>query len=265
MYNLLRANFYRLRKSRTYKILLFGILIVILGFTNLYFQEEGFLMITSATDGVKKYGFYIGNVSKQSGYMELLRASLGFMFFICIGILFLIGDTVISPFQNGTIKNTLAYGLSKRKLYLSQLITNIVGGGILAISSIVLSMGVLCIIFTPGQMITVAEIRLLLKVILLVLISLTAMISVYHMLAAIVKNGAVVTTIGALFMTIGQALLFNLIDASAKQHIPIYMILEICGDPAAVSQVMPFLLNAGSIVAITTILGCIIYSKQEIK
>ncbi|MDO5294731.1 MAG: hypothetical protein Q4F05_18495 [bacterium] len=265
MYNLLRANFYRLRKSKTYKILLFGILAIVLGFTNLYFKEESFLMITSATDGIKKYGFYIGNVSKSSGYIELLRASLGFLFFTCIGILFLVGDTVISPFQNGTIKNTIAYGLSKRKLYLSQLITNIVGGWILAIASIVLSMGVLCAIFTPDRMITVAELKLVLKVMLVVLSSLTAMISVYHMFAAIVKNGAVVTTIGALFMTIGQALIFDTVSASAKQHVPIYMILEICGEPAAVSHVMPFFLNAGIIVAGSTILGCMLYGKQEIK
>lgn len=267
MINLMMANFYRLRKSRLFRIILIAIITIIVGFCmTCYLDEEFFFMIGVNYDGAERHGFYIGHIDQEASYMEYLRSSLGFMFFVCISLLFLVGDTVISPFKNGMIKGSLSYGHSRSKLYIAQLVTNIVGAFIMTGVTILTGMGTILLLFRPKHAITSTELNSMIQVCLVLLVIVSAMVSIYQLLFVIFKSKSVVTTAGALFIAIGTSIFFELISETAKRSIPAYMIMNVCGDPTRVhNNLISFVINSILIIVVTSILGCSIYRKLEIK
>lgn len=74
-----------------------------------------------------------------------------------------------------------------------------------------------------------------------------------------------IATGSALFMTFISAALFDIIDKATQNKIPIYMLYDICGQPEISPLLKTCVINSIIIIVITTILGCIIFNKQEIK
>lgn len=266
MINLLKANFYRLRKSKIFKLLLLGMIFIVTGLSVLSFLDEAFFLMIGVTyDGGERHGFYIGHINHLSSYIEVLRSSLGFIFFACISMLFLIGDIVISPFKNGTIKNSLSYGHSRIEIYISQLITNIVGTTIIVLVTIIVAMSIPILLFKINYSITWDEINFILKIIFTLLCVISSMVSIYQLISAIFKSKAIITTLGTLFMALGTGILYEFISSQVKMFIPSYMILNICGNPSGINKILPFVITSSIIIICTSMVGCMHYQKQEIK
>lgn len=265
MINLLKADLFRLRKSKTFKISMLIMLVLVFGFVFLYLDAEGFLNINATYRDGRMYGFSIGNIKDNREYINYFRSSLGFMIFICLTMLFIVTDFVISKYSKGILKNVVSYGHSKYKVYISNLISIYTGISVIAILYVTLSMIITTILFPIGSGISKGEIIIILKVMLTVLIILAAMVSFYTLICTIIRSKAVVTTVGALFMTLVSAMLFDVISIPMKNNIPIYMLTDICGQPTDLPLINTFIVNSIVIVVISTILGCIIFNKQEIK
>ncbi|MGL4570548.1 MAG: ABC transporter permease subunit [Clostridium sp.] len=265
MLNLIKADLFRLRKSKTFKISFTIMMLIIIGFSFLYFLEEDFLMINTVLKDNRIYGFSIGKVRENIDYINFFRSSLGFTIFICLIMFFVVVDSVISKYSNGTLKNTLAYGHNRYKVYISIIISTVVGVSIIAVTSIILSMSILCILFTPQNKISQIELITIVKVTITWLIVLAAMTSFYTLMATIIRSKAVITTIGALFISLGSVFLFDMLNWTTKGRIPIFMLYDICGNPSNSKLLNIFAFNSIAIILITTIAGCIIFNKQEIK
>lgn len=261
------ANFYRLRKSKLFRIILIAIITIVVGLSvTCYLDEEFFFMLGVNYDGAERHGFYIGHITQESSYMEYLRSSLGFIFFTCISLLFLVGDTVVSPFKNGMIKSSLSYGHSRSNLYIAQLVTNIVGAVIITGVTIVTAMGTIVLLFRPTHAITFAELYSIISICLVLLCIVSAMVSIYQLLFAIVKSKSVVTTVGALFIAVGTSIFFELSSEAVKGSIPSYMIMNVCGDPNRMyNNLILFVINSILILIVTSLVGCSIYRTLEIK
>lgn len=265
MINLLKADLFRLRKSKTFKISMIIMLLLVIGFSFLYFMEEDFLVINGTFRDSRTYGFVIGQVKENRSYLNFFRSSLGLTIFTCLTMLFIITDFTISKYSNGILKNTVSYGHNKYKIYLSNVISIYVGVCIIALSYIVLSMVIVTFLFSPSYMISKDELYIMLKVTITLLIILASMVSFYILMATIIKSKALVATLGALFITLISALLFDVIDINIKNKIPIYMIANLCGQPTDISLLNDFIINSGILLVVSLIVGCMIFKRQEIK
>lgn len=265
MINLLKADLFRLRKSTTFRtsMILMGLLVI--GFSFLYCMSEDFLFIHVTHRDNRTYGFLIGDIKNNIDYLNFFRSSLGFTLFTCLTMVFLVTDSTITRYSNGILKNIVSYGHDKYKVYLSNLISNYVGVCIVAISYIVFSMITAICLFPPERMISKDELYIIFKITIVLLIILGAMISFYTLISTVIKSKAIITTLSALFMVLVSAILFDAISASVKNKIPIYMLLNICGQPTDSKLLGTFVINSVIIIFISTVLGCIVFKKQEIK
>ncbi|MBS3202644.1 MAG: hypothetical protein PUJ51_03515 [Clostridiales bacterium] len=265
MINLLKADLFRLRKSKTFRnsMIVIGILVTVFLFMCL--DEEFFFSLNVTFRNDRVYGFYFGRMEGNINYINIFRASLAFTIFACLTMIFLVTDSVISKYSNGVLKNTISYGHNKYKVYLSSIISNYIGVSIVAILYILFFMiGAICL-FKPNTMISNNELYVICIVSLVVLIILGAMVSLYTLISVVVKSKVVIATAGALFMTFGTGALFDVISKSTQNKIPIYMLLDICGQPEISPLLKTWVINSFIIIVVSTILGCIIFNKQEIK
>ena len=265
MINLLKADLFRLRKSKTFRNSMIVMIVLVIAFFFVCRMSEDFLSINSTFRNDRMYGFCVGKIRDNIDYLNFFRSSLGFIIFTCITMVFLVTDSVISRYSNGVLKNTISYGHSKYKVYLSNLLSNYIGVSIIAISYIVFSMiGAICL-FPPNKMISKNELYVIFVVSLVVFIILGAMVSLYTLISVIIKSKVVIATAGALFMTFFAATLFDVISKPAQSKIPIYMLIDICGKPEISPLLETWVINSFIIIVVSTILGCIIFNKQEIK
>lgn len=276
MINLFKADLFRLRKSRVYKIVMIVMMIIIAAVVAMSFSiENDHLFINTIFLDDRIHGFLIGDVRRDSlclidngivgNYMNLFRSSLGLTLFICIGSLFVIGDFVISRYENGVLKNTISYGNNRYKIYISNLLTILIGITILAVSTMAISMLALTIVFTPENSITSKEVIDMLKITIIWTVILCGVASFYTAVATIIRNKALLATGGALFMTLISAFAFSNLSESIRAKISIYMITDLCGYPRFDSVILGYGIQSLFIIVLSTIIGCIIFSKQEIK
>lgn len=265
MINLLKADLFRLRKSKTFKNSMIVMVILVVAYFIVCSMSEDFISINRTFRNDRMYGFCIGNISENISYLNIFRSSLGFVIFTCLNMVFLVTDSVISRYSNGVLKNTVSYGHNKCKVYLSSLISNYIGISIIAILYIVLSMFGGILLFTPSKMISANELKVIFTVTLVVIVILAAMVSIYTLLSVIIKSKVIIATASALFMTFISATLFDVIGKATQNKIPIYMLYDICGQPEISPLLGTFAVNSFIIIVVSTVLGCIIFKRQEIK
>lgn len=231
MINLLKADLFRLRKSKTFKNSMIVMGILVIAYFVVCSMSEDFISINITFRNDRMYGFYIGRIKDNINYINIFRSSLGFVIFTCLSMIFLVTDSVISRYSNGVLKNMVSYGHNKCKVYLSSLISNYIGVCIIGISYIVFSMIGAIFLFSPEKMISKNELNIILVVTLVVLIILAAMVSLYTLISVILKSKVVISTAAALFMTFGTGALFDVISKAVQNKMPIYMLIDICGQP----------------------------------
>lgn len=265
MINLLKSDLFRLRKSKTFRNSMIVMGILIIAYFIVCCMSENFISINITFRNDRMYGFCIGRLQENASYLEMFRSSLGFVIFSCLTVIFLVTDSIISRYSNGVLKNTISYGHNKYKVYLSSLVSNCIGVSIVTILYILLAMFVSVCLFTPDKMVSKNELYTMIIVSLAVLVILWSMVSIYALLSIIIKSKVVIATGAALFMTFISAALFDVIGKATQNKIPIYMLYDICGQPEVSPLLKTLVINSTIIIVVSTILGCIIFNKQEIK
>lgn len=265
MINLLKSDLFRLRKSKTFRNSMIVMSVLVIAYFLVCSTSKNFISINITFRNDRMYGFGIGRISDNVSYLNIFRSSLGFTIFACLTMIFLVTDSVISRYSNGILKNTISYGHNKYKVYLSSLVSNYIGASIVTISYILFSMIIAVCLFKPNVMISKNELYVIFIVTLVVLMILASMVSLYTLISVIIKSKVVIATAGALFMVFGSGALFDVISKSTQNKIPIYMLIDICGQPEISPLLKTWVINSFIIIVASTILGCIIFNKQEVK
>ncbi|MGG5460894.1 ABC transporter permease subunit [Clostridium sp. B9] len=265
MINLLKSDFYRLRKSSVLKISLISMTLIILLLNILFLSEDNFLAINRAFMNDRFYGFTMGDIVGNESYIKFFYSTVSLSPFIIIIILFLVVDMVISRYKNGTLKNVISYGHSRSKIYLANIITIFIGVAIIIIFTLVVSMGILSVIFQSKDALTKDIIVEVLKATGIWIIILSTIASIYSLLATIIKNKAVIATFGALYTFLGTALIIEKWGNYLFDKEPSFMILDFAAKPINNPLFSTWIINCLIIIVVTNILGCIVFNKQEIK
>lgn len=265
MLNLLKADLFILRKSKVFKISLGLMIVIIVGFSFTFSFNDRVFEVSNIIRHNRMYGFAIGKVAENKDYINFLRSSLGYTIFICVVMIFIVVDLVVSRYNNGTLRNTISYGHNRYKIYISNMLSIIIGVLAIALISIILSMVLLTILFIPDVRIKKLDVTTISNVTITWTIIMVAMTSFYIMISTIVKNKTIITTWGVCFIVFISYSLFDKISLRMQSKIPIYMILDICGQPQNNTKLGIFIINSIIIFLISTIIGCIVFSNQEIK
>jgi len=265
MINLIKADLFRLKKSKAYKnsVILMGLFIILAMYKTFSGRSISILM---ANSGGRLYGFLIGDIIGNENYLTLFRSSLGLISLITFLILFIVGDLVITRYENGEIKNTVAYGYVRYKIYLANMISILLGVVFITISSVIISMSILTIFFKPEIPISIMEFSTIIKVMSVAILILGSMVSVYVFLATTIRSKALIATIGIFSITAIPIILLakNLIETIGFK-VPIVMLMNICSEPATTNLLATFSLNSIILILVSNILGCIIFKNQEFK
>ena len=267
MFNLMKADFFRFRKSTTFKnLIIFYIVVVIIMTVGFFYGTSASIMTFPIGD--KMAGFFIKDIFDARNYLDIFKSALGLTIFMSITMLFIITDMAISRYKLGTIKNTIAYGHSRYKIYFSNLLATIG-----SISAIYISLVLVCIIVWSIMAsisgininINLGSIIITLKSIGILILMLWAMASFYIMISTVLRNKTVVVVFGIMMMSFIPIFIVSKLSESVINRVPYFIIMFICSNPDKTGLVWTYILSGAIMIGITSIIGCLIFNKQEIK
>ena len=157
------------------------------------------------------------------------------------------------------MKATVAYGYERWKIYLSQVISLIVGISILIIIVFLSILSITCIVFKIYNI----ELLLIVKVLILYISVVAATVSVYGFLSTLIQNSEVISVI-AIAEILGLTMLEPALSIKITSFIPYSMIRTLAQVPESVDFIS-YLIKVFLIIIISTFLGIIVFSKKEIK
>lgn len=265
MTNLIKSDLYRLKKNKTFKKCIFSMAIFIILITSLFSEPGSEIGIITTQVDNRMYGFVLNSSLVREGPMEIFSIALGFTGIICIMLLFIVGELVMERYEFGVIKNTVSYGHNRYKIYISNLSCIFVAIILLSIMTIVVSCGIWNVIYGMNKGITGSEFTMILKVIIVWLIILCAMASIYTMIHTLARKKTTVLGLSVLFVVFIPMSLIELKISYINYKIPMLMLMDLCSMPFNNELLVTFLVNSILIILISTILGCIIFNKQDIK
>lgn len=262
MLNLIKADLFSFKKSKVYRNSIIIMLIAIL-----------FVICNGGTDKITGlirinyeetcFGFISGGMVGHGDYMIFFRSALSLILFIIIAMLYIVGDFIITRYNNGEIRNMVAYGHNRYKIYLADMISILLAVIFITVLSVLISMGVLLGSYNVGVPISRGEIIIIIKDMAMILLILSEMVSFYMFLATAIKNKAVIVTIGILSLLL-PVIFYNVLDVLGRK-LPLFMLMNICGDPKITSSFGTCAVISVIFMLINTILGSLIFNNQEIK
>lgn len=265
MINLIKADLYRVSRNSTIKncIMIFVLFVI---FATISFKDgaETYLQLCTSYVDNKVFGYLVGNPSIETGYFQIFRSSICLTIVIAIMMLFIIGDLIISGYTMGTLKNTISYGHNRIKVYLSSIVSIFLTVTIFAITTLGSTMLLWSIMYGEGN-ITADEIKAILNIIPVLLIILLGMASIYILISTITKNKAIVAALGTFALTYLGGALVGQVGSKWIAKVPVFMLSELCGTPSLTDPLGSFTINSLIIIVLTTIMGCIIFNRQEIR
>ena len=267
MFNLIKADFFRFRKSTTFRNLIVFYIVVVIIMTVVFFYGTSASIMTFPI-GDKMAGFFIKDIFDARNYLDIFKSALGLTIFMSITMLFIITDMAISRYKLGTIKNTIAYGHSRYKIYFSNLLATIG-----SISAIYISLILVCTIVWSIMAsisgininINLDSIIITLKSIGILILMLWAMASFYTMISTLLKNKTVVVVFGIMMMSFIPVFIMSKLSEEMMNKIPYFVVMFICSNPDKTWLVWTYILSAVIMISITSMIGCLIFNKQEIK
>ena len=261
MINLIKSDLYRLFRSKTYKGCAMGALgVTIFVLALAIFTDVELWIMSFTSDGIRR-GFLIG-LEQGAGFKELLINALGSGAGLYIIGIVLTSSVIISRKRSGIMKTTVAYGYERWKIYLSQLISLIVGISVLIIG-VFLSIFLITSIVYNGFNIDSKNILLLIKSLILYISIVAATISIYALLATLISNSEVISVI-AIAEILGLTMLEPALSTKITSFIPYSMIRTLAQTPESVDFIS-YLLKVILVIVVSTFLGVVVFKKKEIK
>lgn len=262
MINLIKADLYSLFRSKIFKSCLIGclgIIIFVLGLS-IFTNANLYLMSFWGRDEIQR-AFHIG-LNYGDNYIEFVRNALGSGAGIYVVGICLTSATVVSIIKSGIMKNTVTYGYERWKIYVSQLISLVIGTSIL-VSITFVAILIISIIALRPEAINYEGILLTIKALILYIIIIAAVISIYLLLATMIGSSEAIAAI-----VIGEIYLVGVfggkLPTKINEVLPYSMIRTVAKNPEWV-EFIPYLLTGLLIIGVATFCGILVFNKKEIK
>ncbi len=264
MYNLIRAELYKLKHDKTYR----SILVI----TGLLMAVCIMLMVTKAGAGTiislnDNYGFNINkfkDINKPT-VLGIFNSAQGFSPVLQILVAFFVTSFVLNEYNYGTFKNSISIGSSRIKIYISKLM--IISFGIFIITFFMLFGSALVgtAFGKASGFFNYNTISQMFKSILLSWFIFTAMASLYMCFSIIVKSKAIViaTVVVILFSEPLIVIMTNHINYG--DYLPSFLLMKICSMPLYGQAVYNIVITAVMWIIITSIIGISIFKNQDVK
>lgn len=293
MFRLIKAEIYTLFKTKSFKVLCIIALLcsfMLIGLTKLISSEE---FIKSSLQGmpVEQQQQFIDQLQNTSSSPVTTSGSMGFTInsedlfkptareifkgtfgnrIIEIFLTVLIGVMVAAEYSSGTIKNKLAYGKKREQYYLAKIIANTVGMMIiLAIMVCIATIGS-TIIFGWGKAFDLHEVAYILKTFGSAVIVGMAIISLLTLIATLVKSNGSTIGIGIVVFVLLPTIVAFLYGKYAWfdkifEATPAYSWSVITSIKTSDSDIFKSLVFSVATLVVSTILGIMVFKKQDIK
>jgi ABC-2 type transport system permease protein len=256
MSNLLRSDFYRLFKSKSFYICMaVEACLFILGIVVLYLMQNSdpTMVITDPSSGID-YG---------------MSAVFGSDLIMLIGIV--IGIFVTAEFSHGTMKNVVSKGYSKIYIYLSKLITMIAASYIFI--AVVILVGTISATIVTGNLgdFSGEYVGWMFKTLGIEMLLYASVTSLFLMLSMVVKNLGGVIAINIIYALMAERLIFTLLQYAVKSKIKFteFSLLNnisfYAADTATGSDYLRSAIVGLVVLAVTTVLGIWAFTKSDIK
>ncbi len=262
MINLIKADLYRLFRSKTFKSCLIGclgIIIFVLGLS-IFTNSNLYIMSIPGKDGIHR-AFQIG-LNQGDAYSQFIRNALGSGAGIYVVGICLTSATVVSRIKSGIMKNTVPYGYERWKIYVSQLISLVIGISIL-VSITFVSIIVISIIALKPEAINYEGVLLTIKALILYISVIAAVVSIYLLLATVIGSSEAVSAI-AMCEILGVGILGGSLPTKVNAVLPYSMIRTLAKNPESV-EFVPYLLTGLLIIGVATFCGVLVFNKKEVK
>lgn len=262
MINLIKSDLYRLFRSKSYKGCVIGsfvMIIFVLGIA-IFTDVELWLMAFTGKEGIRR-GFLIG-LDKDICFIKLIINALGSGAGIYIIAITLTSSTMMYRNRSGMMKNTISYGYDRWKIYLSQVITLIIGVAVLAAGTFLTILVITAMVYLPKD-IDLESIIILGKTLILYISIVSATVSIYILLVTLIPSSEVISVI-AMAEMLGLAKLGPNLPTSVNNWIPYSMIRTLAQIPNPV-EVKTYLLSCLVLISISTYLGILAFNKKDIK
>ncbi|MGL6174067.1 MAG: hypothetical protein ACRC1P_05610 [Cellulosilyticaceae bacterium] len=261
MINLVKADLYRLRRSKTLKKCLIAMVIFLVYTTISVSGEIGVFSLMSAG----KYGYHFSGAGVHGSYGSLLESVLGFTGVLNICMIFLLSDVVIGRYTEGMIRVPITYGYNRFKVYLSNWIVTciaVVGLGLFTMLVAGITWGAL---FTKEHVLSVEEAEQIIKVMGTWCIIMLTMISIGTLLATIIREKVVIVGLGILYMSFVSMVMCMWLEEQTLRKIPSAMMMELCTKPLQNRHLKDYVVYCTVIIILTIIGGWVASHKQDIK
>lgn len=268
MYNLVKSELYKLRYGKTYKgLAIFSIWCVFMTMIVSFNAKTVGLQLIYGTFNNRGYGFSINTFANPENLkgVEFFMSGIGWTPILVVGLMYLISSLTCDEYSIGTYKNMLTYGHKRSNVYIAKLFTVCVGISILifVLPSLTLAIGTIGNGWgIPFSLETIIEMIKLLGLITIIFISIA---SVFMLLATIIKNKALIVTIGIVALVSPLFLLGNMVSLDIMEYYPIFMLMDICAQMPGIDMIIKIIITCFIITVIFTVLGVYVFKNQDIK
>ena len=249
MLSIIKAEYFKLFKGKTIKILMFFSLVISLLF----------VFVPMAIEKVA------GPAIPYKIYFASLATPLLSMF-----VAIIVSDNVSNEYSEGTNKNTLAYGIRRKDLYIARFVVNVIATTICIAIMSILSVVIFTIIKGWRQPFEIAQIITMAKAFLGNIILSSSMLAVIMVISTLVKsNGSTISISIVLYLILALVLQqfagFNKILAFLYQISVAYNIgIASSADAPSLDFVKAIIIGLVWIVVALAV-GISTFKKQEIK
>lgn len=270
MVNLIKSETYKLINSKTYKMQVIFILLMIISLIIGSFTYEngvGFKLIYAIL-GDRAYGFHFNtylDVNNIKG-IEVFKSSLGIAPVLVVILSYLVSFLTCDEYKKGTYKNILSYGQKRECVYIAKLISISIGIAIMIFLASFGSLIIGTIIYGWGVNFEFNQIISMVKLLLINTIIFISIASIFMIIGTIFKNSELTVLISILFLFSPIVLLgLPTITLDIIKYHPIFMLMDTCIQIPGQKLIYQIIFTCIIIIVVFTIVGSYIFKRQDIK
>lgn len=269
MLNLIKANIYRLVNSKVFRnaFIIVGILILLTICGPKIFDGSIYFIHFDTLE--RSFGF-VFNAFRDSAAPtagEMVRSALGFIPVIFIMIMYFVEEFISRPYQNGTLKNTIAYGYNRKQVYLTKLV--IISLTIVSLLFVLVGGTAVISMMIPSvrETMNLQLIGVMTQFTLLVALCLVASTSIIVFLGTIIKKSSVMVMVTICLFMVSATFVpetYRLGESILVSYNPFFLLMDICLKRPDQSTVIFIIIVCTGEIILSSLLGCAVFEEQEI-
>ncbi|MBV4418954.1 ABC transporter permease [Clostridium tyrobutyricum] len=264
MYNLLKFELYKLKNSKTFRNLFIITTILIVFILRLFYTNAGPWKLFDFIYNNRECGFFINNFKDRihPTSLEFFNSAFGFSIVMIILIMFIVGAFVVDEYSNGTIKNIIAYGHNRIKIYISKFLIICLGIFTLVIFLLFIPV-IIALILGWEKAVSISEIIRIIKSTVLICWIFTTIVSIYMCFMTIIKSKSIVIGLGIVFLFLNGAGFFS--SFKFERYTPAFMLMNIGTLSPNSVDIQNMIVTCFILIILSNLLGIFIFKNQDIK